>query len=134
MQQNTLDRVREDLATMNAAMGKELPFGAADVRFYVALAVACGIFAVCHAMGAHRGWSLLLAELPGLLAGITYLCYLVARSRRRSPVGVVRQKEYRKWLLISPLLILAAVAGKYWFCRAGMSHLQYVGVITVVTG
>ncbi|MHC4092512.1 MAG: hypothetical protein ACYSVY_19945 [Planctomycetota bacterium] len=133
MQQNTLDRVREDLATMNAAMGG-LPFGSADVRAYVALAVASGVFAVSHALGADRGWPLFLSGLPVILAFMAYLGYLAVRSRRRSPVDITRRKEYRKTLLILLPVALAALAGRYWAARAGMSHLQFGGAILVVTG
>ncbi len=134
MQENTLDRVREDLATMNAAIGKELPFGSADVRFYVALAVASGVFAVSHALGANRGWPLFLAGLPVILAFMAYFGYLAVRSRRRSQVGVVRRKEYRNTLLVSLLVALAALAGKHWVARAGMSHIQFAGASLVVIG
>ena len=54
MKEDSLDRVRDDLATMNAALGRTLPYGAADVWFYAALAIASGAFAVSHALGAHR--------------------------------------------------------------------------------
>ncbi len=35
MKQTSVERVREDLATMKAAINKGLPFGSADVRFYM---------------------------------------------------------------------------------------------------
>lgn len=134
MQDNTLDRVREDLATMNAAMGKELPFGSADVRFYVAMAVASGVFAVSHALGAHYGWPLFLSALPVVLAFMAYLGYLAVKSRRRSPVDVTRRREYRKTLLILVPVALAALAARHWAARAGMSHLQFGGAMLVTTG
>lgn len=134
MQQYSLDRVREDLATMNAAVGKGLPFGPADVCLYVAIAAASGVFAVSHALGAHRGWPLFLSGLPVMLAVLAYLGHLAVKCRRRSPVDVTRRKEYRKTLLILPPVVLAALAGRHWAAHAGMSHLQFGGAILVVTG
>ena len=134
MQQNTLDRVREDLATINAALGKEVPFGAAHVRFYMVLAVASGVFAVGHALGAQRGWPLFLSGLPVILAFMAYLGYLAAKSRRTSPVNLTRRKEYRTTLLIMVPIVLAALAGRYWAAYAGMSNLQFGGSFSVVVG
>jgi len=134
MQRNTLDRVREDLATMEAAIGKRLPFGSADVGFYVALAVGSGVFAVSHALGANRGWLLFLSALPVMLAFAAYVGYLAVRSRGRSPADATRRKEYRNTLLVLFGVMLAALAGKYWADRAGMSPLQFGGVLLVVTG
>jgi len=134
MQQNTLDRVREDLATMNAALGKELPFGAADVRFYVVTAVASGLFAVSHVLGVHGGWPLFLSGLPTLLAFTAYVGYVAAKSRRASTVDITRRKEYRKTLLILLPVIVASLGGRYWAARAGMSHLQFGGATLVVVG
>ncbi len=134
MRQNTLDRVREDLATINAAMGNGLPFGSADVRFHVALAGASGVFSVGHAVGAHRGWPLLLAGLPAMLAFVAYLGFMAVKSQRRSALNVARRKDYRTTLLILAPVALAAAAGRYWAARAGMSHLQFGGAILVVGG
>ena len=127
MQENTLDRVREDLATMNAAMGTALPFGAADVRFHVALAGARGVFAAGHALGAQRGASLLLAGLPAILILLAYLGYIAVRQR--SLVNVARRKDYRTTLLILAPVVAAAVLGVYWAASAGMSHLQFFGAL-----
>lgn len=134
MQENTLDRVRKDLATINAAMGKELPFGAAEVRLHIAIAVAFVVFGVSHALGAHRGWPLFLSGLPLILAFTACMGYYAVKARRRSTVNVTRRKAYRTELLIALPVVLAALAGKHWAARAGLSHLQFGGVLLAVIG
>jgi len=134
MQEETIDRVRKDLATINAVIGKELPFGAADVWMYGLIAAASGVFAVCHALGAQRGWLLFLSGLPVIVAFTSYLGYLVAKSRHTSQVNLTRRKEYRTTLLILLPVVLAALAGKFWAASAGMSHLQFGGSLLVVLG
>ena len=132
MQENTLDRVREDLATMTAAMGRGLPFGATDVRFHAALAGASGVFAASHALGAQRGGSLLLAGLPAVLIFVAYLGYMAVKQR--SLVNVTRRKDYRTTLLVLAPVAAAAAIGRYWAASAGMSHLQFGGALLVVMG
>jgi hypothetical protein len=134
MQANALDRVREDLATINAAMGRELPFGTGDVRFYTALAATSGLFAISHTLGAQHGWQLLFAGLPVMLTFMAYLAYLARNSHHRASVELTRRKEYRKTLQILLPIVLAALVGRFWAARAGMSHLQFGGAILVVTG
>ncbi len=134
MEQTSVERVREDLETMKAAICKELPFGAADVRFYAALAVASGVFAVGFALGADRGWPSFLSGLPAILVFAVYLGYLAVKSRRHSPVNSTRRNEYRTALLILAPIAAAALAGSYWATRAGMSYLQSSGALFVVAG
>jgi len=133
MARNALERVREDLASMQAAIGGPA-FGAADVRFFAALSATAGIFAVCHALGAASGWPLWLSGAPAILACAAYMGYIALRSRPNADVNWTRRHEYRTTLVILLPVVAMALAMRHWSVRAGIAHLQFGGVLLVSVG
>lgn len=133
MEQQGLDRVRADLATMKVALGGPA-FGSVDVGFFVAFSLAAGLFAVSQAAGANAGWALWLSRAPAILVFVVYMGYIAVRSRRNSPLNVTHRHEYRTTLLILPPIVAAALWARRWSASAGMTHLQFGGVLLVVVG
>ena len=133
MEQKSLGRVREDMATMKAAMGGPV-FGSADVRFLIALSITSGIFAVSHVLGAHSGWPLWLSRLPVILVGIAYMGYIGVKFRWNSKVNLTRRNEYHMAFLTLLPVVLVTLAARHWAARARISYLQFGDAIGVVVG
>jgi hypothetical protein len=133
MNSEHLERVRNDLATVKSAMSG-LVFGPSDVWFYVAGAVAAGVFATCHALGAQSGWPLVAAMLPVVLVAVAYFGHMARHSGLVTRVGGDRGQEYRRTLILIPATLIVSVAARKWATMAGMTHLQFGGALAVVAG
>jgi hypothetical protein len=133
MNAEQLSRVRNDLETVKAAMGG-LPYGPADVGFYVAGAIFAGIFAVSHAFGAQEGWPLAAALLPVSLVALAYAGHMALISGGRAQASGDRRQEYRRTLVLVPVTLIVAVAFRKWAEMAGMNHLQFGGALALVAG
>lgn len=130
MNENSLDRVRDDLAVMKQAVGFAVPFGREDVGFFVALSLTGLQFAVCHSLGA----SFLVSGIPAALAFCAYLGWMLKTSRRRSAIDPVRRREYRTTFVALLVILPAALLFREWSDRIGMTKLQFGGAILVVIG
>ena len=121
MAQVELTRVRQDLATMQQAVGVGLPFGREDVRLSLAWAAAGVPLAAWTAWTAVEQWQFgMLLVVPAAL--VLALSGAVAKKyhhrRARAPI---RWREYRhQWLLAAVLTPLWG-ACLYWGIRQGLS-------------
>lgn len=133
MQEESLDRVRDDLTTIRAAIGGPA-FGATDVAFFAGLSIACGVFSAAYFSGAQAGWPFWVSAAPAVVVFVGYLGFLTANSRRGSGVEAARRREYHTSLLVLLPVVIAAPGLRYWADQAGMTRLQLGGVICIVVG
>jgi hypothetical protein len=133
MQNQSLDRIRNDLDVIHDALGGPT-YGPADVQFLAAISLAAAACAIGIALGADAGWRLGLAGLPLVVIGVAYATYSAIKSRNDSNATSIQRKEYRTSLLVIVPAAIAAYAAKEWAIHAGMSQLQFAGALAMVTG
>lgn len=140
MQAAELKRVRDDLATIRAAAGLELPFGREDIWVWWWMA-GSGLFMSAYMYFApmttlHRA----IAIVPMLLA-VAVLVWLRYRYRRNTGRSAIRRQEYSSGM-IQLVVALPLVIGFFALARAidvppaarGAMALFAVGATLLVIG
>lgn len=141
MNENDIDRLQSDLAVMRGALGMDLAYSEADVRFLAAMSAAAGLYALFSWPGATfevaAGW----AAAPLLSAIVVYLAFMAVRSRTLPPREVCRRREYRSSLLATACVVPATLAAVAWSKQIGMTPIQlgasllgFMGVAFLVIG
>ena len=118
MTDRDLDRIENDLATIQRAAGLELPFGREDVWLNLLLG-AGGIVALLWALAPHglpHHWGL----VPLLI--LTLVCCTRLRNKYRRSTGrsPIRRREYTIGFVLAVVLGGLALVYRIWGARLGI--------------
>ena len=117
MSQADLNRVREDLATIQHAASLDLPFGREDVRTSLWSAV-CGLFITLWAVFAP--WEYRWIVLVPLVAAVVLTILAAAEARRLMTRQPVRWREHRLSARAGLVAAPMAIGYLYWERWSGM--------------
>jgi hypothetical protein len=123
MTDRDLDRIENDLATIQRAAGLELPFGREDVWLNLLLG-AGGIVALFWALAPHglpHHWGL----VPLLILTLVYGTRLRNKYRRSTGRSPIRRREYTIGFVLAIVFGGFALVYRVWGARLGIP-LAYV--------
>ncbi len=127
MSQANLNRVREDLATIQHAARLELPFGKEDVRTSLWSAV-CGLFITLWAV--FGPWEYRWVVLLPLVAAVVMTIRATAEARRLQTRQPVRWREHRLSGKAALVAAPVAIGYLYWERWIGMPR-EFTGAASV---
>ncbi|MFC1782899.1 hypothetical protein ACFL02_04870 [Planctomycetota bacterium] len=117
MNTKDLERVKQDLDTIEQAAGIGLTYGKEDIWLNI-VASACGLLiAVCSLIS--EGVSVIWSLLPFTLVGIAGLGYFRYKYRRSTGASPVRRREYGLAYNFVPVILVSAYM--IWMIYMGMS-------------
>src|SRR5215213_6355414 len=119
MSSSELGRLQDDLRTIRAVTGMDLPFDRFDVRGTLIVACCAFLPAVVGMAGIESRWLLVAAAAPFVIT----LLSLVSRNYRAShPSNACpheKRKEYRVGLLVTIAFLTLLLGFHFWAIRAG---------------
>ena len=120
MENSEVQRVKEDLATLQRAAGLESLVGREDVWANLAVAAA-GVVAVVWALLPHsmpQQWGI----VPLILVVLSYLTWQRARHRQSTGRSAVTRKKYSAELAGVVVITLLALVYRLWATELGISR------------
>ncbi len=141
MSTSEMDRLQNDLKTIRAVTGDDLPFDRWDASFTLAVGCSTVLPAIVGAAGVQTRWVLLLAAAPFVAAVIIGLArnYRAAHPSKSCPHE--KRKEYRLgvpiMLAVAPLLF----GFRFWATSAGAPAavangcvMLFLGLLLIIEG
>ncbi|MGO9115597.1 MAG: hypothetical protein ACLP9L_40840 [Thermoguttaceae bacterium] len=141
MSNANVDRVREDLAVMRQALGKQLPYGPKQVRDSLILAVAGAVIAAITGL---TGIAALPAE-PGSPRNLLYGALIVApvlllcaaggaTAYRRKAAHPLAWRDMRKGLVTFVLVLPLFFGFLYWSAKNGQPVATFINAGVIFSG
>lgn len=141
MNSSDVDRLRNDLGTMRAVIGMELPFDRFDVRATLIVGCSALLPVVVAIAGVESRWLLLGSAAPFLAALLITLGrnYRAAHPSKACPLE--KRKEYRIGVPLMILCLPLFVGFHIWATQSGApaevangSILMFLGIMLLVEG
>ena len=141
MDSSQLDQLRDDLSTIRAVTGADLPFDRWDVRGTLVVGCCALLPAVVGAAGVRSRWLLLGSAAPFLVSVIIGLIRNYRATRPSQPCPHEKRKEYR--IGIPVMLVCVSLLGAYRFWAIGSgapaavtngSVLIFLGLLLLIEG
>ena len=132
MSTSEVQRVKEDLATLQQAAGLEPLVGREDIRANLAIAVA-GVVAVVWALLPHgmpQQWGM----VPLVLVVLSYLIWQRARHRQGTGRSAIERKKYSAELVGVILITALALVYRLWATELGISRAIAGGAAFFILG
>ena len=134
MSSSELDRLQDDLRTIRAVTGMDLPFDRFDVRGTLIVACCAFLPAVIGMAGIESRWLLGAAAAPFVVTVLS----LVGRNYRASHPSKAcpheKRKEYRVGLLVTIAFLPLLVGFHIWATRAGAPADVANGCVMIFLG
>jgi hypothetical protein len=134
MSTSELDRLRDDLSTIRAVTGGDLPFDRSDVRGVLVIACCALLPAVAGLSGTQSRWLLLASAVPFSVAVLSQIWrnYRACHPSKACPYE--KRKEYRLGIPIL-LACLPLVPGfHFWATRSGAPAAVANGCVFLFLG
>ncbi len=134
MSTSELDRLQNDLKTIRAVTGDDLPFDRWDASFTLAVGCSTVLPAIVGAAGVQTRWILLLAAAPFVAAVIIGLArnYRAAHPSKSCPHE--KRKEYRLGVPIMLAVVPLLFGFRFWATSAGAPAAVANGCIMLFLG
>jgi len=142
MSTSDLDRLQNDLNTIRAVTGDDLPFDRWDASWTLATGCCTALPAIVGLAGVQTRWVLLLSGMPFVAAVIFAVVrnYLAAHPSKSCPHQ--KRKEYRLGNLIMLVVAVPLLFGfRFWAMSAGApaavangSFMMFLGLLVVIDG
>ncbi len=141
MSNANVDRVREDLAVMRQALGKQLPYGPKQVRDSLILAIAGAAIAAITALSGIAA----LPAVPGSPRNLLYGAVIVApvmllffagaaAAYRRKATQPLQWRDMRRALVTTVLFIPAFFVILHWSAKNGQSVGTFINAGVIFSG
>ena len=141
MSSSELDRLQNDLKTIRAVTGDDLPFDRWDASFMLAVGCSMVLPAIVGAAGVQTRWVLLLAAAPFVAAFITGLIRNYRMAHPSKPCPHEKRKECRIGNLVMFVCVLLLGGFRIWAKRSGAppdvangSVLFFLGLLLFIEG
>lgn len=141
MSSSELDRLQDDLRTIRAVTGIDLPFDRFDVRGTLIVACCAFLPAVVGMAGMESRWLLGAAAAPFVVAvlSLVWRNYYACHPRQACPHE--KRKEYRVGLLVMIACLPLLVGFHHWATRAGAPAavangcvMMFLGLLLLIEG
>ncbi len=141
MSSSELDRLQNDLKTIRAVTGDDLPFDRWDASFMLAVGCSMVLPAIVGAAGVQTRWVLLLAAAPFVAAVIIGLArnYRAAHPSKSCPHE--KRKEYRLGVPIMLAVLPLLFGFRFWATSAGAPAavangcvMLFLGLLLIIEG
>ena len=141
MNSSEVDRLRDDLGTMRAVIGLELPFDQFDVRATLVVGCTALLPAVVAIAGVESRWLLLGSAAPFLAALLSTLWRNYRASHPSKPCPLEKRTEYRLGVPLMILCLPLLVGFHIWATQSGApaevangSILIFLGFMLLIEG
>lgn len=128
------ERMRADLSTMRIALGLELPWSTADVRFCGAISLAAGLYALLSWPDLPWQIQSVWAAGPLMATLAIYFVYMAVKQRRLQPREEPRRREYRSTLVAVAVALPALGLYLLWAKHVGLTKMQLAGSMLSLIG
>lgn len=141
MTSSELDRLRDDLSTIRAVTGVDLPFERFDVRITLVIGCCALLPAIVGAAGVQSRWLLLGSAVPFLASMIIGLIRNYRTTHPSKPCPHEKRKEYRIGVPVMLACLLLLAGFRIWATSAGApaevangSVLFFLGLLLLIEG
>ncbi len=141
MSTSDLDRLHQDLNTIRAVTGDQLPYERWDASWTLAVGCSAVLPAIVGSTGVQARWALLLAATPFLAAVIIGLVRNYRAAHPSKPCPHEKRREYRLGVPIMVIVVPLLFGFRYWAMSAGApaavangSVMAFLGLLLIIDG
>ena len=141
MSSSDLDRLQNDLSTIRAVTGADLPFDRWDVRSTLVTGCCMLLPAVVGAAGVQSRWWLLGSAVPFITSFIITLIHNYRATHPGKACSHEKRREYRIGNLVMFVCVLLLGGFRFWAKRSGAppdvangSVLFFLGLLLFIEG
>jgi hypothetical protein len=136
-----LDRIENDLKTIRAVTGDDLPFDRWDATNTLALGCSAVVPALVGLAEIETRWVLLLSAAPFVVAVIFGLVRNYRSAHPSKPCPHEKRKEYRRGVPVMLVVVLLLFCFRLWATSAGAPAavangcvMMFLGILLLIEG